>query len=86
MKPNFQMRGKRPEIKQIKNNRNKRKMNMDKKNFIVTTDKDTAMKLKSKGFQIVSEERGRYTFLNNSSKKMSIADNTKIKYTNILAI
>ncbi len=39
-------------------------MNEDKMNFIRTTDKETADKLKKLGFTILSENDNVYTFLN----------------------
>lgn len=59
-----------------------------KKNFIKTTDKETADKLISEGFQLVSQSNGVYTFLNQPSKNFSFdgVDKTKMVYTNMLSI
>ena len=58
---------------------------MEKANFIVTFDKDTAENLKKIGLQIISEENGKWTFLN--SNNIAFADeNDKFSYTNKLNI
>ena len=59
-----------------------------KQNFIKTTDKETADKLMSEGFQLVSEKCGVYTFLNQPPKNFSFneADKKKVAYTNILSM
>ena len=59
-----------------------------KKNFIKTTDKATADKLISEGLQLVSQDNGVYTFLNQLSKNFSFdgVDKTKMAYTNILNV
>jgi hypothetical protein len=58
------------------------------KNFITTTDKETADKLMSAGFQIVSQNSGIYTFLNQPPKNFSFdeVDQKKMAYTNVLNI
>lgn len=59
-----------------------------KKNFIMTSDKETADKLISVGFQLVSQDNGTYTFLNQLPKNFSFeeVDKTKMAYTNMLNI
>ena len=59
-----------------------------KKNFIKTTDKETADKLISEGLQLVSQDNGVYTFLNQLSKNFSFdgVDKTKMAYTNMLNV
>lgn len=58
------------------------------KNFIMTNDKDTADRLISVGFQLVSQYNGTYTFLNQLPKNFSFeeVDKTKMAYTNMLNI
>lgn len=58
------------------------------KNFIKTTDKETAEKLISEGFKLVSESSGTYTFINEVSKKLNFdaIDDKKIVYDNILSL
>ena len=57
------------------------------KNFITTTDKETADKLISAGFQLVSQN-GAYTFLNQLPKNFNFdeIDKNKMAYTNILNV
>lgn len=59
-----------------------------KKNFIKTTDKETADKLIFAGFQLVSQDNGVYTFLNQRSNSVVFdeVDKTKMAYTNTLNI
>lgn len=59
-----------------------------KKNFIKTTDKETADKLISEGFQLVSQDNGVYTFLNQLPKNFSFdeVDKKKIAYTNMFNV
>ena len=59
-----------------------------KQNFIMTTDKETADKLISAGFQLVSQSGGSYTFLNQLPKNFSFdeIDKKKMGYTNILSM
>ena len=59
-----------------------------KKNFIKTTDKETADKLICGGFQLVSQDNGVYTFLNQTPKNFVFdeVDKTKMVYTNTLNI
>ena len=59
-----------------------------KKNFITTTDKETAEKLLSEGFQLVSQSGSSYTFLNQPSKNFSFDedDKKKVAYTSTLTI
>ena len=58
------------------------------KNFINTTDKATADKLISVGFQLVSHNGGVYTFLNQIPKNFNFdeIDKKKMVYTNILNV
>lgn len=59
-----------------------------KQNFIKTTDKETADKLISEGFQLVAQSGNVYTFLNQPSKNFTFdeADKKKMAYTNILSM
>jgi len=59
-----------------------------KQNFIKTTDKETADKLISLGFQLVSQSGNTYTFLNQTLKNFNFdeVDKTKMAYTNILGL
>ena len=59
-----------------------------KKNFIKTTDKETADKLMSVGLQLVSEVGGVYTFLNQSPNSLVFdeVDSKKLAYTNTLNV
>ena len=59
-----------------------------KQNFIMTTDKETADKLISVGFQLVSQNNGIYTFLNQLPKNFAFdeVDKKKMAYTNILNV
>ena len=59
-----------------------------KQNFIMTTDKETADKFISAGFQLVSQTGSAFTFLNQLPKNFSFeeVDNTKVAYTNILSM
>lgn len=59
-----------------------------KKNFINTADKETADKLISAGFQLVSHNGNVYTFLNQLPKSFNFdeVDKTKMAYTNTLNI
>ena len=74
--------------KMLKKTTNKEVYTMKSKtNFIVTTDKETANKLTSEGFKLVSEVNGKFTFEN----KVTVAvfdqvDTKKIAYTNILSL
>lgn len=57
-----------------------------KKNFIKTTDKETADTLISLGFQLVSQNNGVYTFLNQPSNSFNFdeVDKKKMAYSNTL--
>ena len=59
-----------------------------KQNFITTTDKETADKLMSVGFQLVSQSGSIYTFLNQLPNNFNFdeVDKTKMAYTNSLNI
>lgn len=59
-----------------------------KKNFIKTTDKDTADKLLAEGFNLVSHIAGVWTFQNVVPHNFNFAnlDQKKIAYTNILSV
>lgn len=56
-----------------------------KQNFIKTTDKETADKLIEVGFQLMSNENGVYTFLNQVGNfNCENVDAKKMVYTNTL--
>lgn len=59
-----------------------------KQNFITTTDKETADKLLSVGFQLMSHNGNAYTFLNQLPKNFNFdeVDKSKMAYTNILSM
>ena len=59
-----------------------------KQNFITTTDKETADKLMSAGFQLVSTNGSVYTFLNQTPTNFNFdeVDTKKMAYTNILSM
>ena len=59
-----------------------------KKNFIKTTDKETAEKLMSIGLQLVSQVGSVYTFLNQLPNNFTFdtVDDKKLAYTNTLNI
>jgi hypothetical protein len=59
-----------------------------KQNFIKTTDKETAEKLISAGFQLVSQSGSVYTFLNQAPNNFNfdVTDKKKVAYTNSLNI
>lgn len=59
-----------------------------KQNFITTTDKETADRLMSAGFQLVSTSGNAYTFLNQIPKNFTFdgVDRRKMAYTNILSM
>ena len=54
---------------------------MMKQNFIKTVDKETADKLMTCGFQLVSRMGDMYTFLNQPPKNFSFEEIDKNKYT-----
>jgi hypothetical protein len=58
------------------------------KNFIKTTDEETANKLISVGFQLVEQSGNCYTFLNQPPKNFNFeeVDKTKMAYTNTFNI
>ena len=58
------------------------------KNFIKTTDKETAEKLSACGFQLVSQTGDIYTFLNQTPTNFNFdtIDKKKIVYDNILSL
>jgi hypothetical protein len=59
-----------------------------KQNFITTTDKETADKLISAGFKLVSNSGSAYTFLNQAPTNFCFdeVDKKKMAYTNILSM
>jgi hypothetical protein len=59
-----------------------------KKNFIMTSDSGTAEHLLVAGFQLVSQNNGIYTFLNQLPKNFSFdgVDKKKMAYNNMLNI
>lgn len=60
---------------------------MSKFNFICTTDVDTRNLLEDQGFQLISDDNGRFTFLNDSTIRFSKdVSPKKVSYTNILNI
>lgn len=58
----------------------------NKTNFIVTTDKETAEKLISAGFQLIADTNGKFTFENKPSENFTFSKEilNKMVYTNIL--
>ena len=57
------------------------------KNFITTTDKQTADKLIAEGFKLVSQIGNSYTFLNEATKSIKFEEVKKnIAYTNNLSL
>ena len=58
------------------------------KNFIKTTDKETADKLLSCGFKLISQTSNIYTFVNDAPENFNFdtVDKTKIVYDNILSL
>lgn len=58
------------------------------KKFIVTQDSETATKLLSSGFQLVSKVNGTYTFINQVPQHFNFneIDKTKTVYTNMLSL
>lgn len=61
---------------------------MQNKNFIKTTDKETANKLIASGFKLVSMVHNVYTFINQPLKYFNFdeVDTKKLVYTNILSL
>ena len=59
-----------------------------KKNFIKTTDSETAQKFVMLGFKLISQIGNVYTFLNEQPQNMSFEsiDETKFVYDNILCL
>lgn len=59
-----------------------------KQNFIKTTDVETATKLETMGFKLMSHIGNMYTFLNNSLQSMNFedVDVKKIVYDNKLSL
>lgn len=53
-----------------------------KKNFIFTTDKETADQLKAEGFVCIEDNKNSWKFINGSGLKFS--DKKNITYTNIV--
>ena len=58
------------------------------KQFIKTTDKVTADKLKTAGFKLISQANNIYTFLNNPPQNFNfdVIDQKMIVYDNILSL
>lgn len=57
------------------------------KNFIKTSDSETAKKLTNLGFQKIDDKNGIYTFLNADKMQFSDdVDKSKIQYSNILNV
>lgn len=61
-------------------------MSESKQKFIVTIDESIAKKLLALGFQFISQNGGRYTFLNQPPKNFNFEqfDKSKVYYTNML--
>lgn len=59
-----------------------------KQNFIKTTDTETATKLETMGFKLMSHVGNMYTFLNNNPLSMNFeeVDAKKIVYDNKLSL
>ena len=59
-----------------------------KQNFIMTNDKETADKLVSAGFRLMSQNGNVYIFLNQPPNNFSFneVDMKKMAYTNILSM
>ena len=59
-----------------------------KQNFIKTVDKETAHKMISEGFQLISQIGGVYTFLNlpPQSFNFEAEEQKKVIYTNMLSL
>ena len=59
---------------------------MQKKNFITTTDAETANKLMVGGFQLLSQSGGVYVFMNSAPQHFNFEniDVKKLAYTNTL--
>ena len=59
-----------------------------KQNFIKTTDMETAEKLETMGFKLMSHIGNMYTFLNNNPQSMNFenVDANKIAYDNKLSL
>lgn len=58
-----------------------------KNNFIVTMDKETADKLISEGFRLITDINGKFTFENKATNMVfNQIDTKKIAYTNILSL
>ena len=53
--------------------------------FIVTTNPETAEKMKKRGFALVSSYPGRWTFLTPKDKKYSKEEYPDTKLTNLIA-
>ena len=58
------------------------------KNFIKTTDKETANKLIIAGFQLITQVGNIYTFLNQTPNNFNFdtVDKKKIVYDNVLSL
>ena len=52
---------------------------MENKNFIMTTDKNTADKLVAEGFNLVTYRNGQYLFVNCPQKMSSVKNEIKNK-------
>lgn len=59
----------------------------NKTNFIITTDRETADKLISEGFRLITDINGKFTFENKTTNMVfDKIDMKKIAYTNILSL
>ena len=57
-----------------------------RKNFITTTSKEVADELKKHGFQLVSEDGNKWTFVNDKTINFNNANSNKVVYTDILSM
>lgn len=56
------------------------------KNFIMTSDRETAAKLKKLGFSVVSENKGIITFVNKTDVPVDFSAGEKVVYTNKVSL
>lgn len=56
------------------------------KNFIKTSDQETAEMLKKENLELIDFSNGIYTFINKPSKKFNSSDNLKLTYSNMLCV
>ena len=58
---------------------------MDKKNFVKTSDEQTAETLKKEGFTLISKDNGMFCFMNDATFKFSEVPKNVV-YTNVLCM